>query len=96
MINILKKINVFDCDSFAKYIFWLIWDLGFAIFDFVVTQGILGYSCGILMCGCFIIHLKRFIEFRREQKEKVRQLVNDFMDWFPEHYKKMKEQENNV
>lgn len=48
------------------------------------------------MCGCFIIHLKRFIEFRREQKEKVRQLVNDFIDWFPEHYKKMKEQENNV
>lgn len=91
MKNIFKKINVFNADTTWKFIFWIIWDAAFAAFDFLVTKGILGYNCGILMCICFVIHVKRFIDFRIEQNEKINQLVEEFMDWFPENYKKIKE-----
>ena len=91
MKEFLKKINVFNVDTTGKFIFWIIWDALFAAFDFLITKGVIGYTCGILMCVCFVIHVKRFIEYRIEQEEKIEQLVGEFMDWFPENYKKIKE-----
>jgi hypothetical protein len=38
IFNFFDKINVFNINTMWKSIFWIIWDITFAIFDFVSAE----------------------------------------------------------
>lgn len=87
IFNFFDKINVFNINTMWKSIFWIIWDITFAIFDFVNAEKWWVFGCGVAMCLFLIYHFKIFLHFKREQDEKIRQMTAEFMKWFPERYK---------
>lgn len=87
IFDFFDKINVFNINTRWKSIFWIIWDLTFAIFDFVSAKEWWVFGCGVAMCLFLICHFKIFLHFKREQDEKIRQMTAEFMEWFPERYK---------
>ena len=75
IFNFFDKINVFNINTMWKSIFWIIWDITFAIFDFVSAKEWWVFGCGVAMCLFLICHFKIFLHFKREQDEKNRKTI---------------------
>lgn len=95
MSKILKIFGIFNINAIWKSIFWIIWDITFALYDFISAKTWTTYLFGIVMCACLIIHIIMYLELRGKQREKINELVSVFMKWFPENYKNIVESKTN-
>jgi hypothetical protein len=95
MSKILKIFGIFNINTIWKSIFWIIWDITFALYDFINAKTWTVYLFGVAMCVCLVIHIIMYLDLRNKQREKINELVSDFMRWFPENYKNIVESKTN-